>query len=43
MTLDHTVKCDFKTGKRIEFGTIFLKGDSITLIQDANAKSKAIQ
>jgi len=43
MTLDHTVECDSKTGKRTEIGRILLKGDSITLMQDANAKPKAIQ
>lgn len=36
MTLDDAVECDLKTGKRENIGRILLKGDSITLLQDAN-------
>mmetsp|Transcript_9555 Transcript_9555/g.14070 ORF Transcript_9555/g.14070 Transcript_9555/m.14070 type:complete len:90 (-) Transcript_9555:294-563(-) len=38
MTLDNTVECDLKSGKRTEVGRILLKGDAITLIQNANPK-----
>lgn len=36
MTLDDAVECDTKTGKRENVGRILLKGDAITLIQNAN-------
>jgi Small nuclear ribonucleoprotein (snRNP) homolog len=36
MTLDSAVECDLKTGKRTEIGRILLKGDAITLLQNAN-------
>ncbi len=36
MTLDGAVECDLKTGKRTDVGRILLKGDAITLIQNAN-------
>jgi small nuclear ribonucleoprotein E len=36
MTLDGTVEIDLKTGKRTDVGRILLKGDAITLIQNAN-------
>lgn len=35
MTLDDAVECDMKTGKRENVGRILLKGDAITLLQDA--------
>lgn len=35
MTLDNAVECDMKTGKRQDIGRILLKGDAITLLQDA--------
>lgn len=38
MTLDNAVECDMKTGKRDNIGRILLKGDAITLLQDANPK-----
>lgn len=36
MTLDNAVECDLKTGKREEVGRILLKGDAITILQNAN-------
>ena len=36
MTLDGAVECDLKTGKRTDVGRILLKGDAITLIQNAS-------
>jgi len=36
MTLDKAVECDLKTGKRTEVGRILLKGDAVTLMQNAN-------
>ena len=38
MTLDDAVELDTKTGKRRDIGRILLKGDNITLIQDANPR-----
>mmetsp|Transcript_19741 Transcript_19741/g.24357 ORF Transcript_19741/g.24357 Transcript_19741/m.24357 type:complete len:95 (-) Transcript_19741:245-529(-) len=35
MTLDNVVECDTKTGKRENIGRILLKGDAITLVQNA--------
>mmetsp|Transcript_35685 Transcript_35685/g.106497 ORF Transcript_35685/g.106497 Transcript_35685/m.106497 type:complete len:89 (+) Transcript_35685:166-432(+) len=35
MTLDDAAELDTKTGKRTEIGRILLKGDSITLMQEA--------
>ena len=35
ITLDDAVECDLKTGKRENVGRILLKGDAITLLQDA--------
>ncbi len=35
MTLDNAVECDLKTGKRTEVGRILLKGDAVTLLQNA--------
>lgn len=35
MTLDDAAELDTKTGKRTEVGRILLKGDAITLMQDA--------
>jgi small nuclear ribonucleoprotein E len=36
MTLDNVVECDLKTGKRENVGRILLKGDAITILQNAN-------
>ena len=36
MTLDNALECDLKTGKKTNVGRILLKGDSITLIQNAS-------
>jgi len=36
MTLDNAVECDLKTGKREDVGRILLKGDAITLLQNAS-------
>jgi small nuclear ribonucleoprotein E len=36
MTLENAVECDLKTGKREDVGRILLKGDAITLLQNAN-------
>ncbi len=36
MTLDNAVECDLKTGKREDIGRILLKGDAITLLQNAS-------
>mmetsp|Transcript_26799 Transcript_26799/g.35684 ORF Transcript_26799/g.35684 Transcript_26799/m.35684 type:complete len:87 (+) Transcript_26799:94-354(+) len=35
MTLDDAVEVDTKTGKKSEIGRILLKGDAITLLQEA--------
>jgi len=35
VTLDDSVEIDTKTGKRREIGRILLKGDCITLLQEA--------
>lgn len=39
MTLDNTLECDLKTGNKTNIGRILLKGDSITLIQNASPPS----
>eukprot|EP01083_Nonionella_stella_P008464 24437_1 len=36
MTLDDAVEIDKKTGKKTNVGRILLKGDAITLLQNAN-------
>lgn len=36
VTLDDSVEIDTKTGKRTDIGRILLKGDCITLLQEAN-------
>lgn len=36
MTLDNATECDVKSGKRTDIGRILLKGDAITLLQNAN-------
>ena len=36
MTLDDAVEIDMKTGKKEDVGRILLKGDAITLMQNAN-------
>ena len=35
MTLDAAAEVDTKTGKKVDIGRILLKGDAITLIQEA--------
>ena len=35
MTLDDAVELDSKTGRRSDIGRILLKGDAITLMQEA--------
>jgi len=42
MTLDDAVELDTKTGKRRDIGRILLKGDNITLIQDANPRQTSM-
>jgi small nuclear ribonucleoprotein E len=42
MTLDDAVELDTKSGKRRDIGRILLKGDNITLIQDANPRPPAM-
>lgn len=37
MTLENAVECDLKTGKRVDIGRILLKGDAITLMQQAKS------
>lgn len=41
MTLDDAVEIDTKTGKKEEVGRILLKGDAITLMQNANPEKSA--
>ena len=36
LTLDDSVEIDTKSGKRTDIGRILLKGDCITLLQQAN-------
>ena len=35
MTLDDAAEVDTKTGKKVDVGRILLKGDAITLLQEA--------
>ena len=35
MTVDDAVEVDTKTGKKVSIGRILLKGDAITLLQEA--------
>eukprot|EP00561_Arcocellulus_cornucervis_P012803 CAMPEP_0185801134 /NCGR_PEP_ID=MMETSP1322-20130828/1274_1 /TAXON_ID=265543 /ORGANISM="Minutocellus polymorphus, Strain RCC2270" /LENGTH=75 /DNA_ID=CAMNT_0028496817 /DNA_START=118 /DNA_END=345 /DNA_ORIENTATION=+ len=35
MTLDEAAEVDTKTGKKVDVGRILLKGDAITLLQEA--------
>ena len=37
MTMENAVECDLKTGKRVDIGRILLKGDAITLMQQAKS------
>ena len=43
MTLDDAVELDTKTGKRRDIGRILLKGDNITVIQDANPRPTSME
>jgi small nuclear ribonucleoprotein E len=42
MTLDDAVELDTKSGKRRDIGRILLKGDNITLIQDASPRQMSM-
>ena len=42
MTLDNVVECDLKTGKRENVGRILLKGDAITLLQNAQPEEPSV-